>query len=80
MPEEHVEILVFCPVCKGENNTIWKGTLFEWLEDLEKPDPPKWYQYALQHQAAHGHVVMVRYEASGLTVPLTNAARRRGKS
>jgi hypothetical protein len=31
MPEEHVEILVFCPVCKGENNTIWKGTLFEWL-------------------------------------------------
>jgi len=64
--EKHVR--VFCPLCKGGENAIWEGSLFEWEVELSKPKPPAWYVYAENHRKAHGHTIMVQYPHR--TVPL----------
>jgi len=28
------KVRVFCPICKGGDNSIWKGSLEEWGEEL----------------------------------------------
>jgi len=62
-----MSVRVYCPVCKGGDNHIWKGSLHEWGQELEKVDPPEWVNYAHRHEAAHGHQIMVEYPSK--TVP-----------
>jgi len=60
----NAEVRVFCPICKGGRNAIWHGSLIDWgLELARNPDnkPPAWYIYAMNHQRAHGHKIMVKY-------------------
>lgn len=61
------EVKVFCPVCRGGDNVIWEGSLIDWSLELSKPTPPEWFNYALRHQKAHGHKLMVKYPSR--TVP-----------
>jgi len=61
-------VRVFCPICKGGDNSIWTGSLHEWGNELSKEIPPEWVNYAHRHEKAHDHQVMVEYP-SGLTVP-----------
>jgi len=62
------DVRVYCPICKGGNNTIWEGNLIDWGLELSKPNPPKWFLYAMNHQRVHGHKIMVKYPS--MTVPL----------
>ena len=63
-----MSVRVYCPICKGGDNVIWQGSLFEWGQELEKEDPPEWAHYAHRHEEAHNHQIMVRYPA-GMVVP-----------
>lgn len=57
-----MSVRVYCPICKGGKNVIWKGTLIDWGVELSMPDPPEWYNYVIRHEKAHpGHVIMVEY-------------------
>jgi len=72
------EVRVFCPVCRGGDNVIWDGSLIDWGLELSKPNPPEWFNYAMRHQKAHRHKVMVEYPSQtvplGLTFQLTKEA------
>ena len=62
----HPKLRVYCPVCKGGDNTIWEGTLSEWLDQIAKELPPDWFQYSMNYQEAHpGHTIMVKYPNIG---------------
>ena len=63
-----MSVRVYCPICKGGNNVIWQGSLFEWGQELGKEEPPEWAHYAHRHEEAHNHPIMVRYP-SGRVVP-----------
>ncbi len=63
-----MSVRVYCPKCKGGDNHIWKGSLFQWGKELEKETPPDWANYAHRHEQAHpGHTIMVEYPSK--TVP-----------
>ena len=67
-----MDVRVFCPVCKGGNNVIWKGSLIDWGVELSLGDPPEWYKYVIRHEKAHpGHVIMVEYP--DYVIPLRDA-------
>jgi len=61
-------VIVYCPICRGGNNIIWKGTLNEWSKELNKETPPEWANYAIRHEKAHNHQIMVSYP-SGKVIP-----------
>ena len=67
-------VRVYCPVCKGGDNIIWEGTMVQWLNQLSKILPPPWFNYAMNHQEAHDHTVMVTYPTLG-DIPLGEAAK-----
>jgi hypothetical protein len=65
------EVRVYCPICKGGKNAIWYGSLIDWgIELATHADnkPPAWYLYAVNHQRAHKHRILVKYPDR--TVPL----------
>ena len=63
----NAEVRVFCPICKNGKNAIWYGDLIDWGLELSKGDAktskdiPEWYKYAVRHEQAHGHKIMVKY-------------------
>jgi len=63
-----MSVRVYCPICKGGNNAIWQGSLAEWSIQLSKHEAPAWYHYAMRHEKAHNHQIMVEYPTQ--TVPL----------
>jgi len=63
-----MSVRVYCPICKGGKNVVWKGSLAEWSNQLVKSEPPEWYNYAMRHEEAHDHQIMVEYPTQ--TVPL----------
>ena len=71
-----MSVRVYCPICKGGDNVIWQGSLFEWGQELEKEYPPEWANYTYRHEVAHDHQIMVRYP-SGKVVPW-NLSKREG--
>ncbi len=56
-----MSVRVYCPICKGGDNVIWKGSLAEWSTQLTNTEPPEWYNYVLRHKKAHNHQIMVEY-------------------
>ena len=67
-----MSVRVYCPKCKGGNNSVWSGTLFEWGNQLSKSKPPEWYNYALRHEKAHpGHKIQVEYPSKTVSLFLS---------
>ncbi len=56
-----MSVRVYCPICKGGDNVIWKGSLAKWTIELAKPESSEWYNYSLRHEKAHNHQIMVEY-------------------
>jgi len=74
-----MSVRVYCPKCRGGDNSIWKGSLIDWGVELSFSDPPEWYNYAMRHEEAHpGHIIMVEYPTS--TVPLRLSMQNIGES
>jgi len=74
-----MSVRVYCPKCRGGDNSIWKGSLIDWGVELSFSDPPEWYNYAMRHEEAHpGHIIMVEYPTS--TVPLRLSIPNLGES
>lgn len=65
----HSNVKVYCPTCDGDHDYFWEGTLLDWENQLVKLLPPHWFVKAMNHQEAHGHVVMVKYPNLG-NIPL----------
>ena len=70
MPKNRVR--VFCTLCKGGDNHVWRGTLHEWAIELSRIKAPAWFNYILRHEKAHpGHTFMVEYPTK--TVPFNSS-------
>lgn len=59
------EVRVFCQDCGDE---LWKGTLIDWVVELSKNKPPKWFLKAYKHGKTLSHRIMVQYPS--ITVSL----------